>query len=115
MTSLFPFTVSIPNDFIPTFRAFDKETWAECDVTVLSPTRVEFNVYDLKDSYYGGRGRNIRNVSADVDRKMTKTLISKRADAVASEQYYRAKEAKEASEIAKIASRIFEENFSDFV
>lgn len=49
--------------------------WYDFDVKIISPTEVEFIVFDMEDFCYGGRGRKIHSFKAEVSKNETKKYI----------------------------------------
>jgi hypothetical protein len=86
--SLFPFTVKADADHggVPTgfFQIFQKhrtvgKTWYAADVIVHSFTEIEFVVFGMEDSVYGGIGAEIYRVTATVTAKETTQVNSQEA------------------------------------
>lgn len=67
MKTFFPFTVRNPWGFRDVFIKHKPKgfTWYEFDVVVRSKTSVTFVVYDMRDNYWGGRGKEIKKIPAN--------------------------------------------------
>lgn len=61
-------------------------TWYGFDVIVHSRVKVEFITYDMKDSVYGGLGKEIHRHTVDVDREVTEKPILQRIGELAEER-----------------------------
>lgn len=59
----FPFTIGLPANLVSKFRKVDNETWFEADLEVTSASTGVVHVYGMYDSYRGGRGRHLRDVT----------------------------------------------------
>jgi hypothetical protein len=87
---LFPFTLyaeetphftSSSYDFRGVFLANKPAelTWFAYDVVIHSPTRIEFMVYDMRDTFFGGLGNIIANFSATVPATLTLKHMERQA------------------------------------
>lgn len=54
-------------------------SWYAAKVTILSPTRVKFTMYDMYDNVYGGIGDEVGEYETDVDASITKQHIARKS------------------------------------
>lgn len=73
-----PETYSVVEEY-GTFRheRTERFTWYDFDVTIFSPTLVEFVCYDL-DHIYGGRGKSFFTFAMECDASLTHDYIENR-------------------------------------
>lgn len=87
--SFFPFTLhavetphytSSPHAFRDAFLKAKGELagWYAYDVTVKSRTAVEFTVYDMRDNFYGGIGKQIARFATKVSAAVTADAVERR-------------------------------------
>ena len=86
----------------------EKLSWYAYDVCVLSPTMVEFTVYDMRDSFYGGKGEATAAFEARVGRDVTRKAIEREAERLAIVRRQHELEAAEHAIIADYATEILE-------
>lgn len=60
------------------FTRREKFSYYCYDVIVLSQTEVEFVCFDMKDNYYGGKGKEIHRFRATVEKIVTSAYIGRR-------------------------------------
>lgn len=80
--------------------------WFGYDTIILSPTEVEFVVYGIRDSVWGGLGDEIARIKANVNKVLTEEYIESRIQYLARER--RDKELRDAEEstIQKYADEV---------
>lgn len=86
--NVFPFTLycdrehgGVPYGFYQSWMSVkpEKLIWYGVDVTLQSPTHIDFTVYDMEDWVHGGCGRVIHRCSGIVDASVTRKAIEARA------------------------------------
>lgn len=77
-----------PTDFKETFLKHKPAelSWYAYDVRIISQTQIEFIVFNMRDTCYGGIGREIAHFACTVDPAVTRNSIEKRAMRLAIEK-----------------------------
>jgi hypothetical protein len=95
LDNLFPIKVlgykdSCSYDMERLFRRYKPKDmgWYEVDMTIMSETKVSFDVYDMADLCYGGRGDHQVTFEVTVDPKEVAKWISKKIDQLALERFH---------------------------
>lgn len=101
---LFPITIRNAHQHYIFRKIWDikrpaKLTWYEVDAVILSPIRIAFNVYDMEDTCYGGRGHFIDTVGYDLTVKETETIKPVMEDTMKTIAHGMFREAKAAREL----------------
>lgn len=113
----FPFTIHCRENYHTPFEFRDtwlkikpaKLTWYAFSVVVESPTQVEFIVFDMKDSYFGGIGNRIGTFKATVSPDVTRKSIIARAAELAADKREKELEAIEARIVGEYTQAILSE------
>ena len=116
--SLFPFTIyadsnhgGVSHGFRQIFMEHRKPdvTWYAADIIVNSDTEIEFVVYDMKDNFYGGVGKEIYRVPATVTQSKTIAAISREAKRQANDILQERKRQKYLRKVNKLAHKLMDE------
>jgi len=107
--TFFPFTVRNPWGFRDVFldRKPKGLTFYEFDVVVRSKTSVTFVVYDMRDNFYGGRGKEIKKIPANnISAKEIRPMIISHLEGKAYEIQFERQEKKEEIERREIIKEL---------
>lgn len=119
MKPLFPFTLissehngGVGGYLTPEFLASKPKNlnWFCVDAEIRSSTTVLFVVYDMADSYYGGRGRHIGSYICEVKPERLTRHIKMRAERIAAQYRADLRAEQEDLEIERLASQLMREN-----
>lgn len=86
------------------------KTWYEIDVTFHSPTKVSFDVYDIKCNVYGGRGDFIATCETTVTPEESSEFITKRVKRMAVARFEEEERLAKITRVIHIMGDIFAEN-----
>lgn len=112
MKTFFPFTIRFPRTFTEIFLANKPKdmTFYEFDVKVRGKTSVTFIVYDIKDNFHGGRGKEIKKIPVNkIPKKDIEPLIDEQVRHMSYEIQNERQIDKEEYERFKIANEIRKE------
>lgn len=117
--NFFPFTLRAsetphytysPHAFRKTFLEVKPEglTWYAYDVIIYSPTKITFVVYDMRDTSYGGIGKEITRIDAKVSVEITAQACNERMFALARDVRQQELDASELQMIGSYADQLRE-------
>lgn len=113
----FPFTLKCDRangwsayDFKGLFLATKPKdtTWYAYDVVVLSPSRVEFIAFGMRDSYHGGVGEVIGRYAAEAPSSVMRPSLVDRALKLGKQRFLREQELRDTEIIATYANELLD-------